>query len=102
MTATWSSSAGPDVGGDEADESAPTELTPAVLTADDDEPGTTADLAARLASLPAVTLRHDLVPENLGPDRFLASMVGRVLDNSPINFHQQARARLPEDAARLV
>lgn len=93
---------GDDVGGGEADESAPTELSPAVLTADDDEPGTTADLAARLASLPAVTLRHDLVPENLAPGRFLATMVTRVLDNSPINFHQQARARLPEDAARLV
>lgn len=50
----------------------------------------------RLDDLPTVTLRRDLVPQYLSPDAFFASMVKRVLDNCPINFHEEARRRLYE------
>jgi len=46
-----------------------------------------------LASLPPVKLRHDYVPKNLSPGRFLAEMVDRVLDATPVNFHAEARRR---------
>ncbi|MGI9156607.1 MAG: hypothetical protein ACR2FG_08220 [Marmoricola sp.] len=44
-------------------------------------------------SIPSVTLRHDLVPDELSPARFFAIMVNTVLDNSPVNMHTEARAR---------
>lgn len=47
-----------------------------------------------LAHLPAVTIRHDQVPDHLAPSRFLATMVTRVLDATPVNFHTEARRRL--------
>jgi len=49
---------------------------------------------AEIAQLPDVQLRHDAVPPELSPARFLAVMARRVLDNSPVNFHRDARARL--------
>ena len=65
----------------------------------DQEPGDApADLPedeviAQIARLPEVRLRHEAVPAELSPARFLAIMVDRVLTNSPVNFHQEARAR---------
>lgn len=50
----------------------------------------------RLDELPTVTLRRDLVPQHLSPDVFFASMVRRVLNNCPINFHEEARRRLSQ------
>ena len=44
-----------------------------------------------LAALPPVTLLHDKVPRELEPGRFFEVMVNRILDNCPINFHDQAR-----------
>ncbi|WP_225755197.1 hypothetical protein [Actinotalea sp. Marseille-Q4924] len=57
-----------------------------------------ASLAAEVAitQLPSVTLRHDQVPQHLAPSRFLALMVTRILDATPVNFHTQARRRLKE------
>jgi hypothetical protein len=52
------------------------------------------EVTAQIARLPDVQLRHEAVSPDLDPARFLAVMVYRVLDNSPINFHRTARARI--------
>lgn len=41
-----------------------------------------------------VSLYRDGVPDELDPGRFFTVMVNRILNNSPINFHSEARARL--------
>lgn len=46
-----------------------------------------------LSQLRSVPLRHDVVPAELAPGRFLRIMCERVLDQSPVNFHRQARQR---------
>jgi hypothetical protein len=51
------------------------------------------ELDQRLAALPDVELRLDLVPDQLSPATFFATMVDRVLDNCPITFHTEARRR---------
>lgn len=51
------------------------------------------ELDRRLDDLPQVELRHDVVPPALRPEAFFAVMVNRVLDNCPINFHEEARTR---------
>jgi hypothetical protein len=51
------------------------------------------ELDRRLDDLPAIELRHDEVPPELRPDAFFATMINRVLDNCPINFHAHARTR---------
>jgi hypothetical protein len=58
------------------------------------------EIDQRLATLPEVVLRHDLVPGSLSPGVFLDRMVRRVLDNCPINFHVEARARLNVPSGR--
>lgn len=52
------------------------------------------EISEKLNSAPAVTLRHDLVPKELNPGRFFDIIVRRVLSNSPIDFHVEARNRL--------
>ena len=49
--------------------------------------------APDLTRLPLVSLRHDEVPAELDPARFFGVMCRRIRDNSPINFHREARAR---------
>lgn len=49
------------------------------------------DVDATLATLPLVTLRHDLVPAELSPARFFAVILGAVLDNSTVAHHRRAR-----------
>lgn len=49
---------------------------------------------AALAALPAVSLRHERVPDSLSSGRFLAMMVRRVLAVTPVNMHAEARTRL--------
>lgn len=51
------------------------------------------DVTAQLAALPDVTLRTDLVPDELSPARFFARMLTIVLDNSNITQHEEARLR---------
>lgn len=46
----------------------------------------------KLRGLPRVLLRHDLVTPELDPARFFRVMLDRVLDNTPIDYHRQARA----------
>lgn len=43
-----------------------------------------------------VPLNRDSVPSELDPGRFFTLMINRILDNSPINFHADARARRRE------
>ena len=47
--------------------------------------------AVALENLPKVTLRHDLVPDELSARRFFAVMLNGVLDSSPIGLHTDAR-----------
>ncbi len=62
-----------------------------------DTPGTPAvagaDEAVDIADVTPVSLYSEAVPDELDPGRFFAVMVNRILDNSPINFHPEARAR---------
>ena len=48
---------------------------------------------ADLAALPTVTLHRGAVPKELDPGRFFATICNLVLDRTPINFQQEARAR---------
>lgn len=77
----------------EPDEPAPFEIEAAVTASTDEVAPTDAD-ESELSKLPAVTLLHHLVPNELAPARLLDVMVRTVLGNSPINFHRDARARL--------
>lgn len=52
-----------------------------------------------LQDLPSVAIRHDAVPEQLAPSIFLAKMVDRVLDATPVNMHKPARRRRAEAKA---
>lgn len=47
-----------------------------------------------IASLPAVTILKDQTLAELGPGRFLAAIVTRVLGATPVNMHEEARRRL--------
>lgn len=53
----------------------------------------TAAVDEALASLPPVTIRHDVVPAALRPATFLATMVRRVIDATPVTRHREARRR---------
>ena len=72
------------------DEDAGTELS--------DVPPSEVDRA--LANLPIVTIRHDAVPDHLSPSTFLAKMVERVLDATPVNLHKVARRRRMDAGTR--
>lgn len=51
------------------------------------------EIASMIENLPRVKIRTDQIPEELMPGRFLAKMVTRVLDATPVNFHETARKR---------
>lgn len=75
-----------------------TELVAAGIEADPEigkerQPVPDDDVDRILSDLPAVHLRHDAVPDQLAPARFLAVLVDRVLDTAPVNFHRDARMR---------
>lgn len=46
-----------------------------------------------LANLPLVVIRHDAIPYHLSSAVFIAKMVERVLDATPVNMHKPARLR---------
>lgn len=74
----------------------PTELDPFDQPGADDldpEPAEIPLIDLRLDSLPKVTVRGDLTPEDLAPAAFLRSIVNYVLDASPITMHTEARRR---------
>ena len=45
--------------------------------------------------LPRVIVRSDRTPAELAPGRFLAAMVNRILNTTPVNMHEEARRRRP-------
>ncbi|WP_395311820.1 hypothetical protein V4U86_14180 [Mycobacterium sp. AMU20-3851] len=60
----------------------------------------TAAVDEALAALPNVVIRHDVVPPQLQPARFLEIMVNRVIETTPVTRHREARRRrqvAPED-----
>lgn len=84
----------PSTDGDGSEEEpAPMSLEDEVETPDEDAAPVDA------GTLPAVRLRHDLVPHELSPARFLEVMIATVLDNTPITLHRAARARRAERQA---
>lgn len=52
-----------------------------------------ASVAEIIAALPKVTILTDQIPAILSPSRFLTMMVTRVLAATPVNMHEEARAR---------
>jgi len=59
-----------------------------------DIPESEIDLA--LNALPVVKIRHDSIPPRLSPAQFMAAMVLRVLDATPVNMHKTARQRIKD------
>ncbi|APT87488.1 hypothetical protein [Corynebacterium flavescens] len=51
------------------------------------------EVALAIAGLPPVKLPWERVPADLRPDRFIAEMVRRVIDATPVNMHAEARLR---------
>jgi hypothetical protein len=89
----WSGASPPDDSGETDDE--PTEE---IEDVEAEEP--VENLEATLASMPTVSLRHELVPEELSASRFFKVMINGVLDRSPISQHKRARhLRSPDDPA---
>jgi hypothetical protein len=52
-----------------------------------------ATIDAAITQFPTVTILHDRTPGELAPGRFLSAMVSRVLGATPIDMHEEARAR---------
>lgn len=69
-----------------------------------DEPENAAEhsnIDEALQNLPTVVIRPELVPADLQPGHFLAEMVDRVINATPVNFHKEARQRRAQ-ALRLA
>jgi hypothetical protein len=58
------------------------------------------DVDKALAELPTVLIRHEAMPVQLNPSRFLAIMVNHVLDTTPVTLHRAARERRRKPRAR--
>jgi hypothetical protein len=71
-------------------------------TADDTPQSMSSATIERIVStLPMVRILRDQTPTELSPDRFLATMVTRVLQATPVTMHEEARRRrgAPRDGA---
>lgn len=82
--------ASPEDNGDADDEAL---IDPNDVEIEDAEEEVVDDLDDRLAALPRVLLRRDLVPAELDPGRFFQLMLTIVLDNSTVAHHEEARKR---------
>ncbi|WP_411700465.1 hypothetical protein [Conyzicola sp.] len=49
------------------------------------------EITNAIRDLPVVTVRFDAMPPDLRPDVFLSNIIGRVLDNTPVELHSTAR-----------
>lgn len=81
---------GPSDGGGDVEPPAP--IAPddvQVVDAEVGDPVTDVDRA--MACLPVVTLRQDLVPDELSPSRFFTVLVNQVIDSTPVTMHERAR-----------
>jgi hypothetical protein len=82
--------AGPAGGG--GDNEPPTPIEPNDGATEDTDAEAAVDNAeAVIASLPVVTLRQDLVPEELSPAAFFTTLVNLVIDSTPVTMHERAR-----------
>lgn len=73
-----------------------------LTTSDSEEPEgdiEASDVDTALRGLPPVNLPWDRVPEDLRPDRFLAQMVRRVIDATPVTMHRDVRRLLDQARA---
>ncbi|WP_208912366.1 hypothetical protein [Paracidovorax avenae] len=77
--------------GDADDEGIPEE--PGVDADGGDVPAADGDIEQTIAGMPKVSIRRDATPPELDPGRFLAAMVNRVLNTTPITMHRDARER---------
>ncbi len=96
----WPAPVPPGDDGGAAEHAAPVAIDSPVVDETESEP--VPEVRISVESIPVVTLRHDLIPDELSPARFIAFMVNTVLDNSPINMHTEARARRPRLAKPRV
>lgn len=92
----WGTPVSPDDDGGVTEDAAPIAIDP-LLDEPDDPPVPVVRISVE--SIPMVTLRHDLIPDELSPARFFAIMVNTVLANSPINMHTEARSRRAETSS---
>ena len=82
---------------EEADDSKPDDLTPAMPLDAPDDPDAVGNAGGhvveefRREGSPLVRLRPELVPPELSPRRFFEVLVGQVLDSAPVNLHAEAR-----------
>jgi len=92
----------PDTGDDKSSQGVP---EPG-LDSDEDEdtpaPASTSAVDDEIAQLPKVNILTEKIPEELGPDRFLAAMVTRVLSATPVNMHKEARRRRVSPEVRYL
>lgn len=82
--------AGPADGG--GDNEPPAPIEPNDFEVEDTDPGAAVgNEEAVIVSLPVVTLRQDLVPEELSPASFFTTLVNLVIDSTPVTMHERAR-----------
>lgn len=82
--------AGPSDGGGDVEPPAP--IAPDDGDVEEDEAAEPVDdVDQAMARLPTVTLRQDLVPAELSPDRFFTVLVNQVIDSTPVTMHERAR-----------
>jgi hypothetical protein len=60
------------------------------------------EIEAALSALPEVRLRFDAVPPDLRPNTFFATVINRVLSNTPVEHHGEARFRRNGEYQRLT
>jgi hypothetical protein len=82
---------------DEEDEPSAGLVDPGPEIAEEEEVETPpeSEIAQIVQNLPKVTIRRDLTPPELLPDRLLAALVARVLEITPVTMHEEARRRRP-------
>lgn len=76
---------------DDGDEPAPIEPDDGEGDEEDEE-AVVEDVDSIIAALPTVTLRHDLVPDELSPGRFFTVLLGILIEATPVTMHETARA----------
>lgn len=82
--------AGPADGGGDVEPPAPIESDAVEMDDTEAEPPVD-DIDAIIGTLPIVALRQDLVPDELGPERFFTRLVNQVIDSTPVTMHERAR-----------
>jgi hypothetical protein len=58
------------------------------------------EITNTIRDLPVVTIRFDAMPPDLRPDVFLRNIIGRVLENTPVELHSTARTLRDGDYQR--